>query len=256
MQTFKEAEVYLIAKPLIKWNEIENFFSNNMELGGKEAWTEFKQPMDDGAKLVEFCGRICYCSFGEKQGRKTTREYLSHIIESGHGSVLEHANYTFLFTDISRGVTHELIRHRAGFAFSQESTHFIDYSKNMKIHLPVEISEYWEQYVALGKTAQMLYEQTYNSLRALGMKKKEACAACRGMLPIAIESKICVTANIRSWRHFMEIRGAIDNVPEIRLLALKVFRKFKTEEPLVLIGMEIKKNENGDEYIWSQYKKV
>src|SRR5512136_153934 len=77
--------------------------------------------------LAEAAGRTCYLSFGK--GRKTNAEYLEHIVASHHGSVLEHAVWNFLVTGISRSLTHELIRHRAGWAYSQLSQRYVDESE-------------------------------------------------------------------------------------------------------------------------------
>src|SRR5947208_6757304 len=54
--------------------------------------------------------------------------YIDHIKEYGHGSVLEHAVWNFIFTGVSRSLTHELIRHRAGFGYSQLSQRYVDES--------------------------------------------------------------------------------------------------------------------------------
>lgn len=70
----------------------------------------------DGERLCEYAGRICYMSQHNPAGR-TTAEYLANIKAHLHGSVLEHANYTFLLEQVSRSLTHELVRHRAGFAY-------------------------------------------------------------------------------------------------------------------------------------------
>jgi thymidylate synthase (FAD) len=125
METYSEPKTYLIAEPKLNWDGINEFFKDyNL------SWTEKQTKETDADKLIEFAGRICYVSFGNKQGRKTNWEYIENLLLSGHGSVLEHANYTFLTTKASRGFTHEMIRHRAGFAYSQESTQYINYSPN------------------------------------------------------------------------------------------------------------------------------
>src|SRR5215216_4732574 len=82
----------------------------------------------DGERLAEFAGRLCYMSQKNPAGR-TTREYLENIKKQGHGSVLEHANYSLLLEGVSRSLTHELIRHRAGFSFSQLSQRYVDESE-------------------------------------------------------------------------------------------------------------------------------
>lgn len=70
----------------------------------------------DGERLAEFAGRLCYMSQKNPASRET-RAYLENIKKQGHGSVLEHANYSVLFEGVSRSLTHELIRHRAGWAY-------------------------------------------------------------------------------------------------------------------------------------------
>lgn len=70
----------------------------------------------DGERLAEFAGRLCYMSQRNPASR-TTRDYLENIKKQGHGSVLEHANYSLLLEGISRSLTHELVRHRAGMAY-------------------------------------------------------------------------------------------------------------------------------------------
>src|SRR5258705_4691018 len=60
---------------------------------------------------------------------RATREYLENIKKQGHGSVLEHANYSLLLEGVGRSLTHELVRHRAGFAYSQLSQRYVDESE-------------------------------------------------------------------------------------------------------------------------------
>jgi hypothetical protein len=69
----------------------------------------------DGERLAEFAGRLCYMS-QHNPAKRETRDYLENIKKQGHGSVLEHANYTILLEGVSRSLTHELVRHRAGVA--------------------------------------------------------------------------------------------------------------------------------------------
>src|SRR5438874_12099801 len=82
----------------------------------------------DGERLAEFAGRLCYMSQANPASRPT-REYLENIKKQGHGSVLEHANYSMLLEGVSRSLTHELVRHRAGFAYSQLSQRYVDESQ-------------------------------------------------------------------------------------------------------------------------------
>jgi thymidylate synthase (FAD) len=76
--------------------------------------------------LAEIAGRTCYMSFGK--GRKSNQEYVENILSFKHGSVLEHAVWCLLITGVSRALTHELVRHRAGFSYSQLSQRYVDES--------------------------------------------------------------------------------------------------------------------------------
>src|SRR6202048_891503 len=82
----------------------------------------------DGERLAEFAGRLCYMSQHNPASR-VTREYLENIKKQGHGRVLEHAKYSLLLEGVSRSLTHELVRHRAGFAYSQLSQRYVDESE-------------------------------------------------------------------------------------------------------------------------------
>src|SRR5690606_7823775 len=100
--------------------------------------------------LTEFSGRLCYLSFGEDAGldgghrtiggRTTNESYLANILRTKHGSVLEHAVWSILIEGVSRALTHELVRHRAGFGFSQLSQRYVDESQ-IGFVLPPEIEE-------------------------------------------------------------------------------------------------------------------
>src|SRR5437868_3872093 len=94
----------------------------------------------DGERLAEFAGRLCYMSQHNPAGR-STREYLENIKKQGHGSVLEHANYSLLLEGVSRSLTHELVRHRAGFAYSQLSQRYVDESVASFVVPPAVIGE-------------------------------------------------------------------------------------------------------------------
>src|SRR5258708_7120662 len=118
--------VHLISKPSVSLSSLSEF------LGGFSPELQFPQYLDDptslppGTELCKVAGQVCYASFGPKRTYNADAErYFKNIKESGHGSVLEHANFSFLFYGISRSVTHELVRHRSGFSYSQLSQRFV-----------------------------------------------------------------------------------------------------------------------------------
>ena len=77
-------------------------------------------------ELVEVAGRVCYMSFGPDQSPRSNEDYIRNLIKMGHESVLEHASWTVLIADVSRAFTHQLVRHRPGFSFSQLSQQYHD----------------------------------------------------------------------------------------------------------------------------------
>src|SRR5438105_9670214 len=94
----------------------------------------------DGERLAEFAGRLCYMS-QHNPAKRETREYLENIKRQGHGSVLEHATYSLLVEGVSRSLTHELVRHRAGFAYSQLSQRYVDESDASFVVPPAIVDE-------------------------------------------------------------------------------------------------------------------
>lgn len=80
-----------------------------------------------GERLIEVAGRCCYWSFARPRPGGNAA-YIAHILDVAHGSVLEHSVFNLIFTGVSRSLTHELVRHRAGFGFSQLSQRYVDES--------------------------------------------------------------------------------------------------------------------------------
>ena len=124
-----EPTVHLISRPAVDPQAVRAYLNS---IGGT-SWLD-KQERDGGSDaeaLIEFAGRLCYRSWepglnpNVRKFRTDRREYFENLLASGHGSVLEHANFTFVFHRVSRVFTHELVRHRAGSAFSQESLRYV-----------------------------------------------------------------------------------------------------------------------------------
>lgn len=204
---------------------------------------EYQQAaVSDAEVLVELGGRLCYMSY-DKPRPGGTGAYIKHIMEVGHGSVLEHANWTFIFTGVSRTLTHELVRHRAGFAYSQLSQRYVDESvaeyvcPDVIVNDP-ELFDVWHDAV---KHAHAAYVKLADKLTAklaptglVGTElRKAARQAARSVLPNATETKIQVTANARAWRHFLETRGSKHAEPEIRKLAVMVWEVLKEDSPFL-----------------------
>jgi thymidylate synthase (FAD) len=225
--------------------------------------------------LTEFSGRLCYLSFGEDAGlegghktiggRTTNESYLANILKVKHGSVLEHAVWSLLLEGVSRALTHELVRHRAGFGFSQLSQRYVDES-NIAFVLPPEITEdtrgfeVWqrsceESLAAYREILESLTEQIGDSGTAT-MRKKRARQAARSVLPNSAETKIVVTGNARAWRHFVEMRGSETADVEIRRLAVAVLRVLRDEAPHIFGDLRVVSAPDGTEVVETDYSKV
>jgi thymidylate synthase (FAD) len=199
--------------------------------------------------LAEIAGRTCYMSFGK--GRKSNQEYLENILASKHGSVLEHAVWNLLITGVSRALTHELVRHRAGFGYSQLSQRYVDESEARYVVPPLfqendALRQKWQQtidcirkaYVELAEASTQYVQHKHPEMTPRD-RRKWARQAARSILPNACETKIFVTGNSRAWRHFLELRGSPHADTEIRLLAVEICRGLKKESPNIFHDIEV-----------------
>jgi thymidylate synthase (FAD) len=218
----------------------------------------------DGERLAEFAGRLCYMS-QRNPANRSTREYLENIKKQGHGSVLEHANYSLLLEGVSRSLTHELVRHRAGFAYSQLSQRYVDESDAKFVVPPAIIGNAaletaWRtQMEGALRTYVSLVEQLMEHYAWVGDKvhrRKMAREAARGVLPNSTETKIVVTGNARAWRTMLELRTSEGAEQEIRRAGVAVLRLLQREAPGFFSDFEIYQGEDRREAARVIYHKV
>ena len=188
-------------------------------------------------RLAEVAGRVCYMSYG--RGRKTNADFLGHIIEVGHGSVLEHGVWSFIITGASRSFTHELIRHRH-FSYSQLSQRYVDESDSDYVEPDViandpELHAVWSEAVNAARSAYVKLvqglEAKFPDMEDKTLRRKMARQAARSVLPNATETKIFFTGNARALRHFIELRGSEHAEVEIRKVAVQVLEIMRREAP-------------------------
>jgi thymidylate synthase (FAD) len=254
-----EPKVYLLGRQAVVEDELARFL-------GDEG-LQFATDTSEAAEvLAEIAGRTCYMSFGK--GRKSNQEYLENILASKHGSVLEHAVWSLLFTGVSRALTHELVRHRAGFGYSQLSQRYVDESDARYVVPPLyqeneELRARWQQTVDLVRqayedlaSATADYVQRQHPEMSGRDRRKWARQAARSILPNACETKIFVTGNSRAWRHFLELRGSPHADTEIRLLAVEVARVLTKESPNIFHDVQIADEPDGMPAVHVQHSKV
>jgi thymidylate synthase (FAD) len=225
--------VFLIARPAV---EVEGMRAYLRDVGG-ESWLERRleeseggagEALNHGELLVEFGGRACYRSWepglnpNVSRVRTDQREYFANILRSAHGSVLEHANYSFALRNVSRVLTHELVRHRAGSAFSQESLRYVRLT-DIGFRVPPALEPVRGQVLAL---VEQLEEFQVSAASELGIDddgvpfhvKKEVTSALRRLAPLGLSTDIIWTANARTLRHVIEMRTAEGAEEELRMV--------------------------------------
>ena len=201
----------------------------------------------DGERLAEFAGRLCYMS-QRNPAQRTTHEYLDNIKKQGHGSVFEHASYSVLLEGVSRSLTHEMVRHRAGFAYSQVSQRYVDESAARFVMPPAVIGDAaleaaWcaqmdaalDSYIALVDALMSRYGWVNDTVH----RRKMAREAARGVLPNSTETKMVITGNARAWRTMLELRTSDGAELEIRRAAIAMLRVLRSEAPVFFSDFEI-----------------
>jgi thymidylate synthase (FAD) len=260
--------VYVVGKQTVQTAEIDRFLTDH-----GVSWASDTSVAAE--LLTETAGRVCYMSFA-KPRPGGNQAYLHHIKEVGHGSVLEHGVWSLLLTGISRSLTHELVRHRAGFGYSQLSQRYVDESVAEYVEPDIiaqdpELHAIWlaaiesmhTAYLKLaeGLTAKLKQPDSAAKMMLPGDAKatdirKAARQAARSILPNATETKIFVTANARALRHFLEQRGSRHAEPEIRKLANAILDVMQADSPNLFGDYERTPLPDGTFEITTPYPKV
>ena len=252
-------KVFLVGETKI----LDEGLSAYLEHVGAPKWTS--DAPSDAERLTEVMGRLCYRSFEPGLNPNVTKvregnaPYLANIIRVGHGSVAEHAVMNFIFSDVSRVVTHELVRHRAGTAMSQESLRFVRLDK-LSAYVPTHIEE--------NEAGMAVFTKTFEQLEALQADlaklyaiddekkfdvKKKLTSAFRRLAPIGLATTIGWSCNFRTLRHVIESRTSPHAEEEIRYLFAEVFEivskrypnLFADYEAEMVDGLPWIKTENG-----------
>ena len=255
LKIVREPKVYLVGRQVVNTEVVEEFL-------GDHGVTWQTDTEVGGEALAEMAGRVCYMSYGK--GRKTNREFIGHIVEVGHGSVLEHAVWSFLITGVSRSFTHELIRHRH-FSYSQLSQRYVNESDSNFIEPDViagdpELHAIWREAVdatrqAYDKLVEGL-QKHYAGIPEVTLRRKLARQAARSVLPNATETKVFMTGNARALRHFIELRGSEHADVEIRKVAVSMLVLMQKESPSLFADYRLKTLEDGTLVTHTEHPKV
>lgn len=276
IRVITEPSIYLVGRQAVDRLELARFLTDNIS----SAWTT--DAPSSGEELVEVAGRLCYDSF-RKPRPGGSAAYISHILEVGHGSVVEHCVFSVIITGISRTLSHELIRHRVGLSPSQLSQRYVDASGCAFVVPPAYVESVtaarrfivspfgesggdvpaechvgiaWIESCRSSLSAYRLLMDDRPGDPTFGTAaRKAAREAARSVLPGCVETKIFLTGNARAWRHFLELRGSRGADAEIRRLALALLPVLRAEAPH-LFGDYRVVEVDGVETIHTDHRKV
>lgn len=199
-------------------------------------------------KFIEQVGRVCYKS-EDKITDDSAERFVANLIKRGHEAVIEHVAVTVKFTN-DRGVSHEEVRHRIA-SFAQESTRYCNYSAEkfgkhvsfidirggMELDPKVksltadQFNAIYNEWMAACGDA----ERHYFNMLGLGATPQIA----RSVLNNSTKTELCVTMNLREWRHFFKLRTDTPAHPQMREVTIPLLREFQRRVPVVFDDIKI-----------------
>ncbi|MFP4159178.1 MAG: FAD-dependent thymidylate synthase [Desulfobacterales bacterium] len=266
MRQIDHPKVYLVAKTMLVTEGLNAYLK---DIGDPDWQTE--SSISDAENLIEAAGRMCYRSWqpydpakpeasnpNVTNVRRGNDRYIANVLKSGHGSVLEHANATFICRNVSRVFTHELVRHRAGMAYSQESLRYVRLDD-----LPVWVPDSARSNPEAEKKFSEVIDFLENSQKELAeifgiedidefSRKKMLTSMFRRLAPIGIGTSIMVTGNLRAWRHIIGMRTSVHAEEEIRLVGDQIAGICKKE--FANVFQDMYKNEESGEWVFDHSK--
>ncbi len=230
----KESKVRLIARTQLDYDAIRGYLD---DIGTKASVPD---------NIIEFAGRLCYKSWepglNPNVTKVRTEGYIQNLLDSGHLSVFEHVHLTFLFQDVTRVFTHELVRHRIG-SFSQESLRYVRLEdlnyfcpkdlEDIELHDRLKVVEYMENFF---RQMGLLQRDLAKKLKLDSLdftEKKKLTSFMRRFAPIGLCTNIIWTTNLRNLMHVFSQRLSEHAEVEIRGVFQEVERMVKIEYPEV-----------------------
>ncbi len=207
-------------------------------------------------KVVAAAAKLCYSKTGvtgildDLDSRKTGK-FLNVLMDLGHESPIEHVYFTFGAEGVSRVLTHQLVRHRVGCSYSQQSQRYVRLEQfNYIIPPQIESNEeagaiftaaMEEDQKAYTRLVEILFKENYTGLlnegksekTAAQMAEKIAIEDARYVFPNACETKIVFTMSARALHHFFRLRCCQRAQWEIRELAIMMLKEVKAVAPVL-----------------------
>ncbi|KKS94956.1 MAG: Thymidylate synthase, flavin-dependent [Microgenomates group bacterium GW2011_GWC1_43_13] len=268
----KEPGVVMIAQSVPNLEGMRTFLKGFDDELGFSQYLDDPVKLDPSAQIVKLAGQNCYMSYGPKRSmNKDATGYIENIVSSGHGSVMEHPNFTLLFYGVDRSFTHELVRHRAGMGYSQESQRYVGGKVLRFVERPEfqdvpELHKQFEQ--RIDRVADEYKDLTTRLLTLQGEglkivsaeqatdKRKKVRQAARAALTNETEAIIVVTGNLRAWRHIFNMRVSEHSEVQIRKAIHKAYKCLKEVEPTGFGDFEEVQLNDGTVGLRTNYPKV
>ncbi len=154
------------------------------------------------------------------------REIVELITDNDYSSVLEHVYFTFDLSGISVALSRELLEHRIA-SHTARSTRYME-EKGFDYYVPKELERKGkEEEARIYRAAMKNANEAYTKLRELGIAREQA----RYVLPLALHTHYVVTMNVRSLINFFMLRLCVRASPEIRELAMRMYKICMEEYP-------------------------
>lgn len=245
MGKFVVPEVYWIGYSEMNESEVKRYLQDS---GNEDFLISVEAAREAGLKNAEIIcsmfAKLCYKSLtlGHNANISRVRDIEANIrgcFDVGHGSVFEHVNFNFIIADCSRVFTHELVRHRIGTAFSQNSGRYIRLDEIDIVFDPI-----LDPIKKLCEDKQRYDEEWYKkAVEGMGLKemksfskKKKVTSALRRFAPNGQANEIAFSVNLRSLRHTIMMRTGRHSEWEIRLVFEKIYNLLKDEYPTIFHG--------------------
>jgi thymidylate synthase (FAD) len=248
--------------------EIFNISRTEVDRAEVQRWLDFlgvhdfvlpeEEAVSNPALLIALAGKRCYKSFDTTLNPNITKirtdygEYFDNILASGHGSVLEHAVYSYAIENVSRVFTAEMNRHRAGWAISEGSLRFIRFGENIPYWVPTCIQDQEGDDVDLlqrkRRTRESFVRAFTNQEDEYRIQekiwdmdasnhnfryKKVVTSMMRRIVGLGVATGGVWTGNIRALRHVLTMRCAAGAEEEILHVFSRIAKMIKDREPLM-----------------------
>lgn len=242
---FVNPVVFLIGATAINLDSIKSYLAYTDQ---KEFLEDIENAqkigLNEGEILCSFYAKLCYKSLTDKHNKnisqtRSIKSNIENVLDSGHGSVLEHCNLNFVVTDCSRVFTHELVRHRVGTAFSQTSGRYVRGNELNLVVDPIlepiygDIEELRYIIETRYKTMEIKMGLTVENNSKSFDKKKKITSALRRLLPNGQSNEIGFSVNIRTLRQTIEARTSRHAEWEIRKIFFQIYQLVYEKYPVM-----------------------